>query len=145
LMASHTVVIDGTDDIKAKFLLSDEAVRTGVPLVYGGVLRMQGQVMMVGTGGPCLRCIFEEPLDEEQVPSCARAGVLGTVAGIIGGIQARLALDALTGKRNAFGQLIAFDGWKLSQRVIPISRAADCPACGGLHPARPQTSWAETA
>jgi len=132
LFPRHGAVIDGTDDVETKFLLSDAAVRHGVPLVYGGVLRMHGQAMLIGPGGPCLRCLFEQPMAGDEVPSCAQAGVLGTVAGIVGAKQALLALSALAGERHLYGRLAIFDGWKLSQRTISVPRASDCRACAGL-------------
>jgi molybdopterin/thiamine biosynthesis adenylyltransferase len=129
LFPEHDAVIDGTDDIETKFLLSDTAVRHRVPLVYGGVLRLQGQAMLIGPGGPCLRCLFEQPSSGEEVPSCAQAGVLGTVAGVVGAKQALLALGALAGERHQYGRLLILDGWKLSERTIPIPRSPDCRAC----------------
>jgi TusA-related sulfurtransferase len=100
-------------------MLSDVAVRTGVPLVYGGVLKMAGQAMVIRPGGPCLRCLFD---DAVEGPSCAQAGVLGSVAGVVGARQAKLALepDAL---------LHVFDGETLQWRQVRLSRAADCPVC----------------
>ncbi len=132
LFPEHDAVIDGTDDIETKFLLSDTAVRHRVPLVYGGVLRIQGQAMLIGPGGPCLRCLFEQPPPGEEVPTCAEAGVLGAVAGVVGAKQALLALGALAGERHQYGRLLILDGWKLSERAISVPRAPDCRACTRL-------------
>lgn len=129
LFGAHDAVIDGTDDVRAKFFLSDAAVRHAVPLVYGGVLRTQGQAMLIGPGGPCLRCLFEEPGAGDEPPSCARAGVLGTVAGVIGATQASLILSALAGEWHQLGRLILFEAWSLSERTIEVQRAPDCPVC----------------
>jgi adenylyltransferase/sulfurtransferase len=131
LFIEHDVIIDGTDDVESKFLLSQIAVRHRVPLVHGGVIRFEGQAMLIAPEGPCLRCLFE-PTTRDQTTSCARAGVLGTVAGVIGATQAVLGLAALDGERNRYGRLIVFDGWKLSERAIAVSRAADCPICGRM-------------
>jgi molybdopterin/thiamine biosynthesis adenylyltransferase len=132
LFTQHDAVIDGTDDVETKFLLSDSAVRHRVPLVYGGVLRTHGQAMLIGPGGPCLRCLFEQPAAEEQVPSCARAGVLGTVAGIVGATQALLALSALAGEHHRYGRLIILDGWRLRGREFVVRQAPDCSACASI-------------
>ena len=107
--------------------------------MHGGVIRFEGQAMLISPDGPCLRCLFEQPTPD-QVLSCARAGVLGTVAGVIGATQAQLALAALNGERDRYGRLIIFDGWKLSERTITVSRAPDCPICGRLagHEPRPR-------
>jgi len=129
LLDGHDVIIDGTDDVHAKFILSDAGVRLGIPVVYGGVLRTVGQAMLIAPGGPCLRCLFDEPAAGEEPPSCARTGVLGTVAGLVGAIQASLALSALTRDSWRRGQLFTVDAWKMSQRVIAVPRAPDCLVC----------------
>ncbi len=126
LFAAHEVAMDCTDGVDTKFLLSDAAVLTGVPLVYAGVLRFEGLVMRVQPGGPCLRCLFETaPAD---APTCAQAGVLGSMAGLVGGLQAQVALrpNAAVG----LAQLHVLDGRALSFRSINVRRRADCPACG---------------
>lgn len=132
LFRRHDLVIDATDGIDDKFLLSDAAVLTKVPLVYGGVLRMQGQAMLVRPGGPCLRCLFEAPPPADAIQSCSEAGVLGSMAGVIGALQALLALSVLhkragTGDREA---LVSFDGETLAQRKVEVRKAEDCSACG---------------
>jgi len=129
LLDGHDVIIDGTDDVHAKFILSDAGVRLGIPVVYGGVLRTVGQAMLIAPGGPCLRCLFDEPAAGEEPPSCARTGVLGTVAGLVGAIQASLALSVLTRDSWRRGQLVIVDAWKMSQRVIAVPRAPDCLVC----------------
>ena len=129
LADGHDVIIDGTDDVHAKFVLSDAGVRLGIPVVYGGVLRTVGQAMLIAPGGPCLRCLFDEPTAGEELPSCARTGVLGTVAGLVGAIQASLALSVLTRDGWRPGLLVTVDAWKMSQRVIAVPRAPDCVAC----------------
>jgi len=128
LFSAHDLVIDGTDGIATKYLLSDAAMRSGVPLVFGGVLRMQGQAMTLAPGGPCLRCLYEVAPDPDQVPTCASAGVLGTVAGVIGGIQAQLALGHLAGTL-APGWLTVFDALKLSSRRVRVPQVPGCEGC----------------
>jgi adenylyltransferase/sulfurtransferase len=142
LFGEHGAIIDGTDDVETKFLLSDMAVLHRVPLVYGGVLRVEGQAMLIGSGGPCLRCLFEQPAGGDAVLSCAQAGVLGTVAGVVGAMQALLALSALAGERHRYGQLFRFDGWTLRERVISVQPEADCPACAGALAGGPRVSAA---
>jgi adenylyltransferase/sulfurtransferase len=129
LFRNHSAVLDGTDDPAAKFLLSDSAIRFGVPVAYGGVLRMGGQAMLIGPTGPCLRCLFESPPGEDGSQVCAEAGVLGTVAGVIGSVQASLVLSALSGQSD-YGKLILFDGVNLKGRTLRVRRAPDCVACG---------------
>ncbi len=129
-VGSHDFTIDGTDSIAAKFLLSDAAVLTGRMVVYGGVLRMEGQLMVLRPQGPCLRCLFDQP-GEDDVPSCAQAGVLGSVAGVVGGLQAQAALHFLAHPRTGPEELLGvFDAQRLVQRQVRVRRAADCPGCG---------------
>lgn len=130
LFAQHDLVIDATDGAEVKFLLSDAAVKAGVPLVHGGVLRMQGQAMVISPGGPCLRCLFEAPPSADELPTCAQAGVLGSVAGVIGALQARLALWHLAhGGGTAVATLHVFDAAALTVRQVKVRRQEDCPAC----------------
>lgn len=129
LLGSHDVTVDGTDSIATKFLLSDAGVLTGRPVVYGGVLRMEGQVMLIRRGGPCLRCLFEQP-NEDDVPTCAQAGVLGSVAGLIGAWQAQAALRCLDEPRSEPQEMLSiFDAHRMLQRRVVVKRAVDCPSC----------------
>jgi adenylyltransferase/sulfurtransferase len=131
LFAEHDVVIDATDGVTTKFLLSDASVLSRVPLVYGGVLRFEGLAMRIEPGGPCLRCLFEHPPDD--VPTCAQAGVLGSIAGLIGALQAELACAAATVAGQA--SLRVIDALHLTFRSVKVKRRGDCPACGeGANP-----------
>lgn len=132
LFADHDLVIDGTDGVEVKFMLSDVAVRERVPLVYGGVLRMKAQAMLIRDDGPCLRCLFESPPGADDAPSCAQAGVLGSMAGVAGALQAALACAHLEGRGEAKGEatLHVLDGASLVGRAVRVRKAADCAACG---------------
>ncbi|MFY2557475.1 HesA/MoeB/ThiF family protein [Corallococcus terminator] len=132
LFRAHDAVIDATDGVATKFFLSDVAVLTGVPLVYGGVLRMQGQAMRVEPQGPCLRCLYEAPPPPDSVPTCAQAGVLGSLAGLVGSVQALLVLELLAGAaRRVPGEAVlhVLDGNTLLGRRTRVERAEDCPGC----------------
>lgn len=126
LFAAHDLVIDATDGVGTKFLLSDAAVLTGTPLVYGGALRFDGLAMRIERGGPCLRCLFETPPDDG--PTCAQAGVLGAMVGLVGALEARLGLSP--NAQPGVGTLHVIDGWALSFRSVRVRRRADCAACG---------------
>lgn len=127
----HDLVIDATDGVHTKFLLSDAAVLSGVPLIYAGVLRFEGLAMRIEPRrGPCLRCLFETP--PEDAPTCAQAGVLGSMAGLVGGVQARLALASIV---PPVSMLHVIDGLQLSFRALKVKKRDDCPACGaGANP-----------
>jgi adenylyltransferase/sulfurtransferase len=128
LFRRHALVIDATDGVETKFLLSDAAVLTGTPLVYSGVVRFDGLAMRIEPGrGPCLRCLFEEPPVEAL--TCAQAGVLGSMAGLMGGLQARLA--QVNNIAGGFAMLQVVDGLALRFRQVKVGRRDDCAACGG--------------
>ncbi|MCU0698081.1 MAG: HesA/MoeB/ThiF family protein [Myxococcaceae bacterium] len=126
LFRAHDVVLDATDGVGTKFLLSDAGVITGTPVVYAGVLRFEGLAMRLEPRGPCLRCLFETP--PTDVPTCAEAGVLGAMAGLVGGLQATLATRP--NAQPGLGLLHVVDGRDLSFRVVKVRRRGDCVACG---------------
>ncbi len=137
LFRAHDAVVDATDGTSTKLFLSDVAVSTGVPLVYGGVLRMQGQAMRVEPGGPCLRCVYEEPPSPDAVPTCAQAGVLGSMAGLVGALQAMLVLERLVGGAplvEGTATLHVLDGATLRGRQVRVRRAPDCEGCSRPRP-----------
>jgi len=137
LFQAHDAVVDATDGTSTKLFLSDVAVAVGVPLVYGGVLRMQGQAMRVEPGGPCLRCLYEEPPSPDAVPTCAQAGVLGSMAGLVGAVQALLVLERLRAPApGARGEatLHVIDGATLRGRQVRVRRAPDCEGCARPRP-----------
>lgn len=133
LFRTHDLVVDATDGVDTKFLLSDTSVRTGTPLIYAGVLRFEGLALRIEPGGPCLRCLFENPPDD--APTCAQAGVLGSMAGLMGGLQASLALRG-PATRAGEALLQVVDGRNLTFRAVKVRRRADCAACGEVREAR---------
>lgn len=126
LFRAHDLVVDATDGVHTKFLLSDASVLTGVPLIYAGVLRFEGLAMRIEADGPCLRCLFERPPDD--VPTCAQAGVLGSMAGLVGGLQAELALRP--NETPGLSLLRVVDGHAFSFRAVKVRKRGDCAACG---------------
>ena len=128
LLARHALAIDGTDSVGAKFLLSDAVARTGTPLVSGGVVQWGGQAMRIDPGGACLRCLYGTAPREDEVPTCARAGVLGSLAGVLGALQASLA----RGSASPAGRstLHVVDGRTLRFRTLTVRRVPGCPGCG---------------
>jgi len=128
LLGEHALGIDGTDSVEAKFLLSDAVARTGTPLVSGGVVQWGGQAMRIDPGGACLRCLYGTAPREDEVPTCARAGVLGSLAGVVGALQASLALGppAAPGRST----LHVVDGRSLRCRTLAVRRVPGCPGCG---------------
>lgn len=122
----HPVVIDGVDGAATKFALARAALACGVPLIHGGVLRLEGLAVRLEPGGPCLGCLFDGP--PERALSCAQAGVLGSVAGLVGALQAALALRPEP-KAGEAG-LLRVDGRRMTVRTVALRKDPACPACG---------------
>ncbi len=132
LLAGYQLVVDGSDNFPTRYLVNDACILAGKPWVYGAVDRWQGQVSVFGApGGPCYRCLFREPPPAGLVPTCAQAGVLGAVPGVIGTLQAAEALKLILGVGHSLaGRLLIFDALELSFREVGLSRDPACPACG---------------
>ena len=128
----YDLIVDGTDNFATRYLINDTSVLLGVPNVYGSVYRFEGQASVFGaTDGPCYRCLFREPPPPHLVPSCADAGVLGVVPGLVGTIQATEAIKTLLGLgETLMGRLLTIDTMTMAFRTIEIRRDPECPACG---------------
>lgn len=131
IIRKYDVVVDGSDNFPAKFLLNDACVLNDIPLVHAGVLRYGGQVMTIlPHKGACYRCIFPEPPPANTVPTCQEAGILNTVAGIIGLVQATEAIKLIIGAgKPLVNKLLVFDALEMSFRSIAIQRNDNCPVC----------------
>jgi adenylyltransferase/sulfurtransferase len=130
ILAGWQVVVDGSDSIATKFLVSDTAVRLGLPAVIGGVVRWSGQLLTVLPGETaCYRCLFEAP-PAEAPPSCQEAGVLGPACGLIGALQAAEVRRLLAGQRPRYaGAVLVADLLSLRLRRVAIHRRTGCEAC----------------
>jgi molybdopterin/thiamine biosynthesis adenylyltransferase/rhodanese-related sulfurtransferase len=128
----YDLIVDGTDNFATRYLVNDTSVLLGIPNIYGAVHRFEGQASVFGTAdGPCYRCLFREPPPPDLVPSCAEAGVLGVVPGLIGTIQATETIKMLLGLGDSLaGRLLTIDTLTMEFRTIEIRRDPDCPACG---------------
>lgn len=128
----YDVVIDGTDNFPTRYLLNDACVLTSRPLVYGSVDRFDGQVSVFATDrGPCYRCLFPNPPEPGTVQSCADAGVLGVLPGLVGTLQATEALKLILGLGEPLvGRLLLVDAARMRFRSVTVERDAACPACG---------------
>lgn len=132
LFADYDLIIDGTDNFSAKFLINDVAVKCGKPFIYGSVLGFEGQVSVFGTpDGPCYRCLFPEA-PKSHIPNCAEAGVIGAVAGVIGTAQAIEAIKIIAKNKNLTplsGKLWTLDTRTMSNRLLSLAKNPDCPLC----------------
>ncbi len=128
-------IIDGTDNFPAKFLINDAAFFSNKPLVHGGILRFEGQMMTIlPRVSACYRCIFPEPPPAGLVPSCQEAGVLGALAGVIGTLQGTEVLKLILGVGHPLtNRILKYDALKSEFREITLQKNPHCPLCG-THP-----------
>lgn len=133
ILADYDVLVDGTDNFATRYLSNDATVLARKPNVYGSIFRFDGQTTVFAPhlGGPCYRCLFPEPPPPGAVPSCAEAGVLGVLPGIVGTMQATEALKLILGiGEPLIGRLVHFDALKMKFREFNLKRDPDCPICG---------------
>jgi molybdopterin/thiamine biosynthesis adenylyltransferase len=128
LASRYDVVVEGSDNFPTKFLAADAARIARRTIVHGAAVRWHGTALVVGpSGGPCYRCLFED-VPRESAATCAEAGVVGPVVGVVAAVQADLAISVLRGE-PVEGTLVTFDGKALATRRRLIPRRADCPLC----------------
>jgi adenylyltransferase/sulfurtransferase len=132
IITDYDLVLDGTDNFPTRFLLNDACLLTGKILVYGAVLRFDGQVSVFAPNqGPCYRCFIAEMPPPGAVPSCQQGGILGVLPGVIGMLQATEAIKLLIGVGEPLiGRLLLFDALSMEINEVKLRRDPDCPACG---------------
>jgi len=133
LIRDYDIVVDGSDNLPTRYLSSDVCVWEKKPNIYGSVHQFEGQASLFAPdlGGPCYRCLFPEPPPPEAIPSCAEAGVLGVVPGLIGLIQALEAIKLIIDTGDTLlGRLLHVDALALRFREFKIRRDPNCPVCG---------------
>jgi adenylyltransferase/sulfurtransferase len=135
LVADYDVVVDGSDNFATRYVVNDACALEGRPLVYGAVLRFEGQVSVFWRPhGPCYRCLFPEPPPPGLVPSCAEAGVLGVLPGMVGAMQANEAIKLILGQGEPLiGRYLVLDALGMRLRELRLQRDPGCPLCGD-HP-----------
>ena len=148
LLEGMDVVVDGSDNFPLRYLLNDACVKLGKPLVYGAVQRFEGQASVFDAGRhrgrcPCYRCLFPEPPPPQFAPSCADAGVLGVLPGIVGLLQANEAIKLLLGiGQGLAGRLLQFDALAMRFREVRLAPDPQCPVCA---PGRPFPGYIDYA
>lgn len=132
LFQPYDFIIDGTDGSATKFLINDGAVLMQKPFSYAGAVQFQGQTMTVlPWESTCLRCWFPVPPAEDEIPTCQESGVLGSLVGSMGMIQAMEAVKYLSGKGELLrDRLLTYDALTLRWREIRVRRSRHCPLCG---------------
>ncbi len=132
IIDGYDVIVDGTDNFPTRYLVNDAALIKNIPVVHGSIFRFEGQVTVFNPYvGPCYRCMIPEPPPPELAPSCAEAGVLGVLPGIVGSIQAIETIKLLLELGDPLvGRLLTYDSMDESFRTFKVRRDPACPACG---------------
>ncbi|MFM7172123.1 MAG: molybdopterin-synthase adenylyltransferase MoeB [Caldilinea sp.] len=139
ILRQYDIVLNGSDNFPTRYLVNDACHMLGKPLVDGSIFMFEGQATVYLPdspeqglrGGPCYRCLYPEPPAPGEVPSCAEAGVLGVLPGIVGSIQAIEAIKLILGVGEPLvGQLLMVDTLDMSFRTLKVQRSPDCPLCG---------------
>lgn len=137
LLTKHDVVIDCTDNAETRYLLGDAAHKYSRPLVFGGAVRMEGQVSVFQSsvkgqlGSPCYRCVFPATPNTKQAPSCSEAGILGPIAGLVGSLQALETIKLILGQPCTLtSKLLLIEGASSNFIEIKTMSRIDCSCCG---------------
>ena len=127
----YDIIADGTDNFPTRYMINDAAVLAGKPVVHGSIFIFEGQATTFLPGQGCYRCLYPAPPPPGMVPSCAEAGVLGVLPGIIGSIMAIEAIKIILGLGTTLvNRLLMFDALEMDFRKVRIRRDPDCPICG---------------
>ncbi|WP_210877859.1 HesA/MoeB/ThiF family protein [Roseovarius autotrophicus] len=133
LFAEYDLVLDGTDNFDTRYLVNATAAALGKPLVSGALSQWEGQLSVFdpARGTPCYQCVFPQAPAPGLAPSCAEAGVLGPLPGVVGAMMASEAIKLITGAGHALrGEMLIYDALYGESRKITLSARADCPVCG---------------
>ncbi|MEO1274577.1 MAG: HesA/MoeB/ThiF family protein [Pseudomonadota bacterium] len=132
LLEGADLVLDGSDSFETRDAVNRAAVAAGIPLISGAIAQWEGQVTVLhpAGGAPCYACLFPHAPAPGQAPSCAEAGVMGALAGVVGGMMAGEALKVITGAGQTLsGELLIYDALWGETRKIRVVRRADCAVC----------------
>jgi molybdopterin/thiamine biosynthesis adenylyltransferase len=131
IIPQYDIVVNGADNFPARYLVNDAAYLSNKPLVDGSILLFDGQATVYLPGQGCYRCLFPTPPPPGEVPSCAEAGVLGMLPGLVGTIQATETVKLILGVGESLsGRLMLIDALDMEFRSVKIRRNPACPLCG---------------
>jgi sulfur-carrier protein adenylyltransferase/sulfurtransferase len=135
IFKDYDIIVDGCDNFPTRYLVNDACVMLGKPNVHGSIFQFEGMASVFAPGrGPCYRCLFPEPPPPGAAPSCAEAGVLGVLPGLVGCVQALETIKLILGVgRPLIGRMVHFDTLSMEVRVNRLRRDPECPMCGD-HP-----------
>jgi molybdopterin/thiamine biosynthesis adenylyltransferase len=137
LVPGHDLVLDGSDNFDTRYAVNAACVAAGVPLLAAAMTQWEGQIGLYdpARGGPCYACVFPEPPAAELVPTCAQAGIVGALAGVMGSLMALESVKLLTGAGTSLREsLFLFDALHTDTRRIRTRQTRGCPVCGTAAP-----------
>ncbi|RHX85290.1 HesA/MoeB/ThiF family protein [Leptospira stimsonii] len=138
LLKDCDLILEGSDNFETKFLINDLSCKLKIPLLIAGILRFDGMILGIRPGiDPCYRCIYETLPPSDAIPSCSEAGVIGSMAGIIGSIQATEAVKFLLGLVNeespgVFGSILQLEAKSMNFHKVSLLKRSDCKACSHI-------------
>ena len=131
LIQGADLVLDGSDNMEVRFVINEACFRRRIPWVFGGVLGSGGNSMTIIPGaGPCLRCLMPDIPPPGTFPTCAEAGVLNMVTGMIASLESAEAIKILTGSPDINRRIFVLDVWNNTAEYLDLSANPDCPVCG---------------
>ena len=134
IIQNYDIVVNGADNFATRYLVNDACYLSGKTLVDGAILLFDGQATVYKPGSGCYRCLYPDPPPPGLVPSCAEAGVLGAITGIVGSIQATEVFKQILGIGNPLvNRLLLIDALTMEFRMMKVRRDPSCPLCGD-HP-----------
>ncbi len=136
IVSQYDFVIEATDNFQSKFLINDSCVRTGKAFSHAGILGMFGQTMTVVPGkSPCYRCVFQKPPQPGKVRTTSEAGVLGTIPGVLGTVQATEAIKFILGMDGLLtSRLLTFNAAGMTFREVKLPQDRRCSVCEQKQP-----------
>ncbi len=135
LFSEYDLVLDGTDNFSTRYMVNQVAVQAKTPLIAAAITQWEGQISLYdpANGTPCFQCVFPEAPAPGLVPTCAEAGVIGPLPGVVGAMMAVEAIKHLTGAGTGLGgQLMIYDALYAETRKIALKPRPDCPVCAGV-------------
>ncbi len=132
IIKDYDIIVDGCDNFPTRYLVNDACVMVNKPNVHGSIFQFDGQASVFYPGkGPCYRCLYPEPPPPGMAPSCAEAGVLGVLPGLIGTIQALETIKLILGKGDPLvGKLLCFNTLSMEITTLNLKKDPNCPVCG---------------
>ena len=131
ILDGHDIVVDGSDNFATRYLVNDTCLDLGIPNVHGSVHRFEGLVTVFVPEGPCYRCLHPERASAEVAPSCADAGVLGVLPGVVGLLAAVETIKLILGLGEGLvGRLLYYDALQAEFSPLKLNRVSSCPHCG---------------